>query len=134
MGGQGDCFGHDSLLLTSQDLIDDVPPCTLSYVHALILKKSSLIEILQVFPQDSRRLRRAQVRTALLRAFVKEAKRRRLRHHTEHLEPIEIDRPLFMATEESSKTPADIFERINESEARLSDRMDVLQRQLSFLI
>eukprot|EP00929_Paragymnodinium_shiwhaense_P063898 TRINITY_DN31978_c0_g1_i1.p1 TRINITY_DN31978_c0_g1~~TRINITY_DN31978_c0_g1_i1.p1 ORF type:complete len:811 (+),score=112.50 TRINITY_DN31978_c0_g1_i1:340-2433(+) len=71
---RGDCWGLESVLLTSDTLLDQLPPCTLSYLTALNLTKDQLADIAHEFPDVDVRLRRAQVRTAVMRAFVKAGK------------------------------------------------------------
>merc|ERR1719436_1735638 len=45
-------------------------PRTLCYVDVLMLEKESLREVCRAFPEADRRIRRAQIRTAVHRALV----------------------------------------------------------------
>merc|ERR1712176_683747 len=49
-------------------------PRTLSYVDILYLQKPTLIDVCSAFPQADKRIRRAQIRTATFRAFIKAAR------------------------------------------------------------
>eukprot|EP00747_Dinoflagellata_sp_TGD_P008392 gnl/TRDRNA2_/TRDRNA2_118014_c0_seq1.p1 gnl/TRDRNA2_/TRDRNA2_118014_c0~~gnl/TRDRNA2_/TRDRNA2_118014_c0_seq1.p1 ORF type:complete len:556 (+),score=79.24 gnl/TRDRNA2_/TRDRNA2_118014_c0_seq1:2-1669(+) len=63
----GDAWGHDSILLENKRLHETSIPRTLSYVDMLTLSKDALADVCHKFPLADRRLRRAQVRTAVLR-------------------------------------------------------------------
>lgn len=67
---RGDVYGQWELLLVSPNLIDTAMLKTLTFVDVLILTRESLVTVCQSFPKADQRLRRAQIRTALCRAFV----------------------------------------------------------------
>lgn len=66
---RGYVWGHESILLQSENLLTIVYPRTLSYVDVLCLHRESLMHVCQIFPSVDKRLRRAQIRTAVYRAF-----------------------------------------------------------------
>lgn len=67
-------YGHDTILLKTDELCYDHLPTCLSFVYLLSLEKQELLDICQNFPAADARLRKAQVRTAVLRNFVRVAK------------------------------------------------------------
>lgn len=73
---RGHIWGEIEILLTTHSLIDSAYPRTLSYVDILSLERSRLIEVCSHFPHADKRLRRAQIRTATFRAFIKTARER----------------------------------------------------------
>jgi len=68
--GRNDIWGYENILLESKQLMDTAQPRTLSYVRAMGLEKDDLLDVARLFPAVDRRLRRAQVRTAVYRAFI----------------------------------------------------------------
>jgi len=72
---RGDVWGCNDILMETPQLIDSTLPRTLSYVELLTLNRSTLVEVGRNYPHADRRLRRAQIRTAALRAFVYHAQR-----------------------------------------------------------
>merc|ERR1719162_2213667 len=67
---RGDTWGHESILLVSQELMDPGTPSTLSYVNAMTLDKGDLREVAHHFPSFDRKLRRTQIRIAVRRAVI----------------------------------------------------------------
>jgi hypothetical protein len=74
--GHGDVWGEVDVLLQTQELIRDSLR-TVSFVDALTLSQLALREVCQTFPGVDRRIRRAQVRCAVFRAFVSAAHSKR---------------------------------------------------------
>lgn len=74
---KNEVYGCDSILLESPHLLDQVMPRTLSYVDILILRKEDLKAVCKIFPRADTRLRRAQIRTAVFRNFVHQARLRK---------------------------------------------------------
>jgi len=72
---RGDVWGHCDILLDTPSLIDSVMPRTVSYVEISRLCKRSLVEVCRAYPRADRRLRRAQIRTAVGRAFCRAAQK-----------------------------------------------------------
>eukprot|EP00747_Dinoflagellata_sp_TGD_P086244 gnl/TRDRNA2_/TRDRNA2_163216_c2_seq1.p1 gnl/TRDRNA2_/TRDRNA2_163216_c2~~gnl/TRDRNA2_/TRDRNA2_163216_c2_seq1.p1 ORF type:complete len:728 (+),score=102.97 gnl/TRDRNA2_/TRDRNA2_163216_c2_seq1:48-2231(+) len=73
----GDAWGHESILLVSTELREGSYPTTITYVSALALSRSDLHDTCKLFPSMDKRLRRAQVRVAVLRACSKLSKERK---------------------------------------------------------
>eukprot|EP00928_Gymnodinium_smaydae_P046940 TRINITY_DN31299_c0_g1_i1.p1 TRINITY_DN31299_c0_g1~~TRINITY_DN31299_c0_g1_i1.p1 ORF type:complete len:694 (-),score=115.84 TRINITY_DN31299_c0_g1_i1:124-2205(-) len=73
---RGDVYGQWDILLVSDYLKTWICPRTLSYVDIVHLAKQSLMKVCVHHPDADRRIRRAQVRTAVFRAFIQEAKER----------------------------------------------------------
>lgn len=73
---RGDVFGHDTILLESAILAEVVNPMSLSYLDLLALEKEDLREVCRNFPMADRRIRRAQIRTAVFRNFLRHARER----------------------------------------------------------
>lgn len=67
---RGDCWGFNDVLLETPQLLDSTMPRTLNYVELLVLSRTSLLEVAEKYPEADRRLRKAQVRTAVARAMV----------------------------------------------------------------
>eukprot|EP00425_Heterocapsa_triquetra_P015523 CAMPEP_0195151742 /NCGR_PEP_ID=MMETSP0448-20130528/181111_1 /TAXON_ID=66468 /ORGANISM="Heterocapsa triquestra, Strain CCMP 448" /LENGTH=382 /DNA_ID=CAMNT_0040190459 /DNA_START=44 /DNA_END=1188 /DNA_ORIENTATION=+ len=76
---RGDMWGHIEILIESPHLKDPAMPRTISFVEMLQLTKNSLLEICRRYPKVDRRLRRAQIRTAVFRQFCYLAKHERAR-------------------------------------------------------
>jgi len=68
--GRNEVYGENSILLTSDHLANESMPRTLSYVTVLVLRKESLREACEQYPSADRKLRAAQIRTALWRGFI----------------------------------------------------------------
>mmetsp|Transcript_124551 Transcript_124551/g.387813 ORF Transcript_124551/g.387813 Transcript_124551/m.387813 type:complete len:621 (+) Transcript_124551:57-1919(+) len=73
---RGDIWGQSDILLVTDALIESAFPRTLSYVDILSLSREKLIGVCQAFPHADKRIRRAQIRTAVWRAFIKTARDR----------------------------------------------------------
>jgi hypothetical protein len=67
---RGDVWGECDILLETPELIDGSMPHTIAYSEILMLKRASLLELCKSFPKADKRIRRAQIRTAISRAFV----------------------------------------------------------------
>jgi len=74
---RGNVWGFHDILLNSASLIRRDAPRAITFVEVLFLTKQDLFEVCQGFPKADQRIRRAQVRTAVFRAFVFEAEKRR---------------------------------------------------------
>jgi len=72
---RNEVYGENTILLTSDHLINEFTPRTLSFVNVLVLRRQKLCEACQLYPNADRRLRTAQVRTAVWRGFVHEARK-----------------------------------------------------------
>jgi len=68
--GAGDVYGIRSVLLETARLVGEYPPFTLSFTDILSLEKQNLREICCRFPKADDQMRKAQIRTAVRRAFV----------------------------------------------------------------
>eukprot|EP00927_Polykrikos_kofoidii_P033179 TRINITY_DN28086_c0_g1_i1.p1 TRINITY_DN28086_c0_g1~~TRINITY_DN28086_c0_g1_i1.p1 ORF type:complete len:647 (+),score=63.06 TRINITY_DN28086_c0_g1_i1:88-2028(+) len=66
----GDAWGHDTILLQTPSLMAVTFPHSLSYVEVASLTKATLLSILDQSPQCISLVRKAQVRTAVFRAFI----------------------------------------------------------------
>lgn len=67
---RGDVWGQYDILIETPQLIDGAMPLTLSFVEMQMLSKPSLVEVARNYSDADRRLRRAQIRTAVSRALV----------------------------------------------------------------
>ncbi|CAK0886506.1 unnamed protein product [Prorocentrum cordatum] len=74
--GHGDVWGDVDVLLETEELVRDHLR-TISFVDSVTLSQLALREVCQEFPAVDRRLRRAQVRCAVFRAFVRTAQARK---------------------------------------------------------
>lgn len=73
---QNSVFGYDMILVTEK-LRETACPRTINFVQLMTLSRSDLWEAAFKFPDFMKRLRRAQIRLAVWRAFVQEAARER---------------------------------------------------------
>lgn len=76
---RGNIWGQDDILLESRQLCDGVMPRTLTHVSILGLNRQTLLEVCVSFPMADRRIRRAQIRTAVFRAFCHAARAEKAR-------------------------------------------------------
>lgn len=67
-------FGED-MILSSEELKDTACPKTLSFVEVLRLSKQDLIKVCERFPDFDVKIRKAQVRLALWRSFISQARK-----------------------------------------------------------
>eukprot|EP00928_Gymnodinium_smaydae_P008383 TRINITY_DN13056_c0_g2_i1.p1 TRINITY_DN13056_c0_g2~~TRINITY_DN13056_c0_g2_i1.p1 ORF type:complete len:800 (+),score=156.66 TRINITY_DN13056_c0_g2_i1:90-2489(+) len=74
---RGDVWGAADVLLETPQLKQGAVPRTMSYVEIFTLAKRSIVEICRQHPLADARIRRAQIRTAVCRAFVQDADRKR---------------------------------------------------------
>jgi len=83
---RGHIWGEDAVLLETQSLVNHSKPFTLSYVDIHTLNKPALRKICLSFPVMDRRIRKAQVRTAICRAFTRISSRVRVdfANHPDH--------------------------------------------------
>jgi len=72
MLGRDSVFGEDMILAT-QMLRDTAMPRTISFVEVMSLNKERLAETCLKFPVFDRRIRKAQIRLAVWRAFIRQA-------------------------------------------------------------
>uniref|UniRef100_A0A6U6JAC8 Ion transport domain-containing protein n=1 Tax=Zooxanthella nutricula TaxID=1333877 RepID=A0A6U6JAC8_9DINO len=113
--GRGDVWGQNDILMETQQLIDGAMPMTLSFVELLLLHRRTLVEVGRNYPDADRRLRRAQVRTAVSRAFVYQA--HRIQRQRSRAQPVNLlsAAPPSESREEpckkTRKTPASLMER-----------------------
>jgi hypothetical protein len=70
--GPGEVWGEVNILLVSHHLLNEFP-VALTFVDALSLTQESLREVCDMFPAADMRVRRAQIRVAFWRQFIKEA-------------------------------------------------------------
>lgn len=74
---RGDVWGQYDILIETKALIDTSLPLTFSFVESLKLSKKELMAVARSHPDADERLRRVQVRTAVFRAFVLQARQMR---------------------------------------------------------
>lgn len=74
MISRGDVWGQYDVLLVTRILIDWFSPLTFSFVELLKLGREDLIRVSGDHPEADRRLRRVQIRTAVFRAFIWQAR------------------------------------------------------------
>jgi len=134
--GRNEVYGHQSIILQSAALAREPMPRALSYVSALVLKKSSLTETCMKFPSADRRLRTAQVRTAVWRGFIRAAMRLRLRkgaamNSRSYSLGSQFDRQGFAASMDSNnpaRTIKDLERKMLQGQREFADElMDVRQ-------
>jgi len=65
-------IGED-MILTTEVLLDTGSPRTLTFVEAMTLSRNDLVAVCEAHPDFDRRMRRAQIKLALWRAFVQAA-------------------------------------------------------------
>mmetsp|Transcript_76780 Transcript_76780/g.151907 ORF Transcript_76780/g.151907 Transcript_76780/m.151907 type:complete len:275 (+) Transcript_76780:3-827(+) len=68
--GRNEVYGESCMLLVTQHLVKEATPRTLSYATVLHLTRDQLREVCEAYPAADQRFRRAQIRTAVLRAFI----------------------------------------------------------------
>lgn len=76
---RGDVWGAADVLLETRQLVESAMPRTISYVEVFMLTKRSILEVCRSFPRADQRIRRAQIRTAVLRAFIRAADQIKMR-------------------------------------------------------
>ncbi|CAE7248264.1 Kcnh2 [Symbiodinium natans] len=81
---RGDVWGIEGILLESQSLVSTYQPRTLAYCFVMCLHRDDLLEIARSFPEVDMILRRAQVRTAVRRAFLQTAEEKKLEEAGHH--------------------------------------------------
>merc|ERR1712113_847532 len=67
-----DVIGEDMILAT-ETLVDTVCPRTLTFVEVMTLTRNDLLSVCERYPDFDRRVRKAQLKLAIWRAFVKRA-------------------------------------------------------------
>lgn len=81
---RGQVWGAADVLLDTPQLKHGVLPCTITYVELFMLTKKSLLEVCKAFPRADQRIRRAQIRTAVARAFVRAAEKMKRNRYAIH--------------------------------------------------
>lgn len=76
---RGHVYGENNILIESPRLMDSVMPRTINFLQLMMLDKESLVTVAKSYPEADKRLRRAQIRTAVMRAFVLAATKEKLR-------------------------------------------------------
>jgi hypothetical protein len=74
---RGGVWGDSDILLDTPQLKEGAMPRTITYVEIYMLTKRSLMDVCRSFPAADRRLRRAQIRTATFRAFIRAAEKKK---------------------------------------------------------
>lgn len=72
--GRDHVHGHETILLSTPELAKQILPQCISFVSILSLAKQELFSVCSNFPHADARLRRAQIRTAVLKSFILTAK------------------------------------------------------------
>jgi len=81
---RGAVWGESDVLLESVHLMSESRPRTLTYVEVLVLERHHILSVCEMYPAANHRIRRAQIKTAVLRAFVFTAKERvEMKKHAE---------------------------------------------------
>lgn len=87
--GRNEVCGQNSILLVTDMLLTGPMPRTLTYTSVLSLEQADLIKVCEQYASADRRIRVAQIRTAVWRGFVlaavKEQKRKRMSVHFEQM-------------------------------------------------
>jgi hypothetical protein len=74
---RGEVWGASDILLDTPQLKEGAMPRSISYVEIFVLTRRSLLDVARCFPAADRRLRRAQIRTAMFRAFIRAAQKKK---------------------------------------------------------
>mmetsp|Transcript_7859 Transcript_7859/g.18341 ORF Transcript_7859/g.18341 Transcript_7859/m.18341 type:complete len:617 (-) Transcript_7859:55-1905(-) len=131
---RGDCYGFSDILLTNTSLHEATNPRAVTYVDILSLHKDALRSICEDDPEADKRLRRAQVRTAVLRGFVKASKRLNMDSPYTFSSPTvgtwtaALDSPAQFDRSASAEARPDIMEELRRMEQRLSDKLAATSR------
>mmetsp|Transcript_42235 Transcript_42235/g.69967 ORF Transcript_42235/g.69967 Transcript_42235/m.69967 type:complete len:170 (+) Transcript_42235:2-511(+) len=72
---RGEVCGEDTILLDSEELADRRVAKSINYLDVFALVKADVQEVCRNFPEAKQRMRRAQIRTAVLKKFIHVAKR-----------------------------------------------------------
>jgi len=142
---RGSVAGEVNILLKTASLVRDTFK-TLTYVHALTLGKKELREVCSMYPSADTRLRRAQVRCAVWRAFCRAARRRNgleaqveniLRKGESFAKSVPLDRNGMMmqqvqdSVKAAKKAMEDVRASLQYNELQLRSLQDELESSLA---